>query len=77
MVKAIKRRPYGRKKHGVGGRVLGWIVKAILFFILVSVLWVLLYRFVNPPVTFTQMGDMLGGRSVAKDWMPLARIDAT
>ena len=74
MVKAIKRRPYGRKR-GWGGRVLGWIVKAILLFVVVSVLWVLLYRFVNPPVTFTQMGDMLGGRSVSKDWMPLAQID--
>jgi monofunctional biosynthetic peptidoglycan transglycosylase len=75
MVKAIKRRPYGRKKRGWGGRILGWIVKAILLFIVISVLWVLLYRVANPPVTFTQMGDMLGGRSVAKDWMPLAQID--
>jgi monofunctional biosynthetic peptidoglycan transglycosylase len=75
MVKAIKRRPYGRKKRGWGARILGWIVKAILLFLVVSVLWVLLYRFVNPPITFTQMGDMLGGRSVSKDWMPLAQID--
>jgi monofunctional biosynthetic peptidoglycan transglycosylase len=75
MVKAIKRRPYGRKKRGWGSRILGWILKAILLFIVVSVLWVLLYRFVPPPITFTQMGDMLSGRSVNKDWMPLSQID--
>jgi hypothetical protein len=36
---------------------------------------VLLYRFVPPPITFTMMGDILSGRSIEKDWMPLDRID--
>jgi monofunctional biosynthetic peptidoglycan transglycosylase len=65
--KAPKRRGFGR--------VIGWIVRAFLLFILVSVLWVLLYRFVPPPVTFTMLGDLMSGRSIERDWMPLAEID--
>jgi monofunctional glycosyltransferase len=56
-------------------RIAGWIVKSLFLFVLVSVLWVLLYRFVPPPFTFTMMGDALGGRSVTRDWMSLDRID--
>jgi monofunctional biosynthetic peptidoglycan transglycosylase len=50
-------------------------VKGVFLFILLSLLWVLLYRFVNPPFTFTMLGDRLGGRNVAQDWMSLERID--
>jgi len=64
-----------RKRRGWGGRIAGWIVRAVFLFIVLSLLWVLLYRFVNPPITFTMIGDMLGGRSVVRDWMPLQRID--
>ena len=38
-------------------------------------LWVLIYRFVPPPVTFTMIGDMLDGEPVSRDWMPLSQID--
>jgi monofunctional biosynthetic peptidoglycan transglycosylase len=55
--------------------VIGWIIRAFLLFVLVSVLWVLLYRFVPPPITFTMLGDVMSGRSITKDWMPLSRID--
>ena len=55
--------------------MIGWIVRAFFLFIILSVLWVLLYRFVPPPITLTMIGDALGGRSVTKDWMPLAEID--
>jgi monofunctional biosynthetic peptidoglycan transglycosylase len=55
--------------------VLRWLVKAALIFVAMSVLWVGLYRFVPPPFTFTMMGDLIGGRGVTKDWMPLSQID--
>ena len=62
-------------KRGWFGRIAGWIVKGIFLFILLSLLWVLLYRFVNPPYTLTMLGDRLGGRSVERDWMSLEAID--
>ena len=66
-----RRRPRG----SFLGRLIGWIVKLILALILISVLWVLAYRFVNPPITFNMIGDMVAGRGAHKDWMPIGEID--
>jgi monofunctional biosynthetic peptidoglycan transglycosylase len=63
------------RKRGWFGRIAGWVVKGVFLFILLSLLWVLLYRFVNPPYTFTMLGDRLGGRNIQQEWMPLERID--
>ena len=56
-------------------RVIGWIVKLILAFIMISVLWVLAYRFINPPITVTMIEDVLAGRGAHKVWMPITQID--
>jgi monofunctional biosynthetic peptidoglycan transglycosylase len=56
-------------------RLFGWIFKAIAAFVVISILWVLLYRFVPPPITFTQIGDVVAGRSISSDWMSIQRID--
>jgi monofunctional biosynthetic peptidoglycan transglycosylase len=64
-----------RRKGSLIGRVLGWIVKLIVAFLIISVLWVLAYRFVNPPITITMIGDMIAGRGATKDWMPISQID--
>jgi monofunctional biosynthetic peptidoglycan transglycosylase len=50
-------------------------LKAALLFVLVTVAWVGLYRFVPPPFTWTMMGDVIAGRGVTKDWMPLSQMD--
>jgi monofunctional biosynthetic peptidoglycan transglycosylase len=51
-----------------------WIVKAILAFILLSLLMVALFRFVPPPITWTMIGDVFAGHGVRKNWMPLSQI---
>lgn len=56
-------------------RILGWILRAVVAFVLGSILWVLLYRFVPPPITFTMLGDLAGGHSISKDWMSLDAMD--
>ena len=56
-------------------RILGWIVKLVLIFLLGSVLWVLAYRFVNPPITFTMLSDVFAGRGATRQWMPISQID--
>jgi monofunctional biosynthetic peptidoglycan transglycosylase len=69
---------YKRKRPRSGSaiaRILGWIVKLILILVVGSVLWVLAYRFVNPPITFTMVGDMVTGRGATRDWMPIGEID--
>jgi monofunctional biosynthetic peptidoglycan transglycosylase len=64
-----------RARRGWLRRTLVWGIRGIALFILFSLLWVLLYRFVPPPVTFTQIGDLLGGRSISRDWTSLDAID--
>jgi monofunctional biosynthetic peptidoglycan transglycosylase len=56
-------------------RIVGWIVKLIVAIVLISVLWVLAYRFVNPPITATMLGDIMAGRGAQREWMPITKID--
>ena len=63
------------KKRGWFGRIVVWTVSAALLFVLLSLLWVLAYRFVNPPTTFTMLGDRLTGRRLAREWIGIERID--
>ena len=55
--------------------MLGWIGRVILGLILLSVLWVLAYRFIPPPITATMVGDLVAGRGLHKDWMSLDEMD--
>lgn len=48
------------------------LFKTLIYFVIFSVLWVLLYRFVPPPVTATMVLD---GKGITKDWVPLDEID--
>src|SRR5688500_15578768 len=67
---------YRRKRHrSWPRRIFGWIVKLVLIFLVGSVLWVLAYRFINPPITATMLGDVLAGRGATRDWMPIEQID--
>jgi monofunctional biosynthetic peptidoglycan transglycosylase len=50
-------------------------MRAFLFFVVASVIWVAAYRFVPPPVTITMLGDLAAGRGIHKDWMSLSRMD--
>src|SRR6185312_12371928 len=59
---------YKRRHRGsIAGRILGWIVKLVLAFIVISVLWVLAYRFINPPITATMIRDMVRAAIAAED----------
>lgn len=56
-------------------RKLPWYLrplKWLLWFLIVTVLWVLIYRIVPPPVTFTMLADSNG---ITKDWTSLSNID--
>jgi monofunctional biosynthetic peptidoglycan transglycosylase len=52
-------------------RALRWTIRAILFFLIGSVVWVGLYRFIPPPITVTMLANAVDGRGIAKDWMGL------
>jgi monofunctional biosynthetic peptidoglycan transglycosylase len=64
-----------RRKRGLVGRIVGWTVRIILAFILISLLWVLAYRFINPPITPNMVVDIVSGRGATREWMPITQID--
>jgi monofunctional glycosyltransferase len=60
-----------RKGRGIGS----WLVRIVLGLFLFSIVWVLAYRFVPPPITATMIGDLFAGRGLHKDWMSLDEMD--
>ena len=64
-----------RRKRSWPRRIFGWIVKLVVAFFAITILWVLVYRFVPPPITLTMLGDVFAGRGLNKDWMPILQID--
>ena len=72
---ATNRLSANRPKRTTKARLTRFIVKTGLWFIALSVLWVIILRFVPPPFTLTMAGDLLNGRSVTKEWRPLSEID--
>jgi monofunctional biosynthetic peptidoglycan transglycosylase len=63
------------KKRPLPYKIGWWIGRAIIFFVVGSVLWVLVYKFVPPPITATMIGDVVAGRGLSKDWMSLSEMD--
>lgn len=63
------------RKRSLVSRLITGIAKLVLALLIFSVLWVLAYRFINPPITFTMIGDVFAGRGLTKDWMPIGKID--
>ena len=66
---------YKRKRAGKRRGLFGWLWRIVFGLILFSVLWVLAYRFVNPPVTATMLSDLVAGRGADREWMGIDRID--
>ena len=64
-----------RRQQPIGRRIAAWIVKLVLVFLIGSVLWVVAYRFINPPLTATMAADLLAGRGANRDWMSIRQID--
>jgi monofunctional biosynthetic peptidoglycan transglycosylase len=64
-----------RRKRSLFGRIVGWAIRIILAFILISLLWVLAYRFINPPITPNMVVDIISGRGATREWMPITQID--
>lgn len=61
-------------KRGIGYRAFRVVVRMMLFFVVGSILWVAVYRFVPPPITFTMLADVARGHGITKTWTPLTRI---
>jgi monofunctional glycosyltransferase len=63
-----------RPRKPLWRRALFLLLKLVLAFLLVSIGMVAIYRIVPPPITWTMIGDIVGGHGVTKRWMPISQI---
>ena len=75
MAKRATSIPSYRRKRKAGRGFVGWLWRIVLGLLVFSILWVLAYRFVPPPITATMIGDLVAGRGLNKDWMSLDEMD--
>lgn len=61
-----------RPKRSLTRRLVLLPFKLLLWFVAISVLWVVIYRFVGPPATFTMLFDPNGA---ARQWMSIEEMD--
>ena len=66
---------YRRRRSSGRGGIFRFLAKLVVGLFLLSILWVIILRFVPPPVTATMLGDLFAGRGLAKDWMSLNNMD--
>ncbi len=66
--------PAPRRNRSLVKRVIGFVAKAVVAFVVLSVLWVVLYRFVPVPLTWLMARDAVSGRHVERHWVGLSRI---
>jgi monofunctional biosynthetic peptidoglycan transglycosylase len=58
-------------RPGLLRRLWRWAWRIALGLLLFSLVWVLLYRFMPPPITFIQARDLIEGKDLQRDWVPL------
>jgi monofunctional biosynthetic peptidoglycan transglycosylase len=66
--------PYQPNRRSLLARLIGWTLRAAVLFVLVSVGWVVAYRFMPVPLTWPMARDAIAGRHVEREWVALDRI---
>lgn len=58
-----------KKKKGLALRIIRRIFKVILYGFLLSVVYILFCKWINPPVTITQLGSVLSGHGLQRNYI--------
>jgi monofunctional glycosyltransferase len=67
--------PHPSPKRGWFGRTVRLVGKLLLWAFLLSVAWVLLYRFLNPPTTYLMIRDTLRGKEIYRTWRDIEGLN--
>lgn len=67
--------PSFRRSSPRKGGILRFLLRLIVWFLILTIGYVVILRFVPPPITATMVGDLIAGRGVDKDWMGLDEMD--
>ncbi len=58
-----------KKKVGIGLRIWRIIKKTFIFLFIFHLLYILLLKWVNPPITLTQLGSWISGHGLKRDYV--------
>ena len=59
------------RRRSLLSRLIGWALRLVVLFVLVSLGWVVAYRFIPVPLTWPMARDAIAGRHVERRWMAL------
>lgn len=65
-----------KKKRSAAIRILRIIAKFILYGFLFSILYILFCKWINPPITITQIGSLVHGHGLHRKYVSMAEINA-
>jgi monofunctional biosynthetic peptidoglycan transglycosylase len=62
------------KRRGIIRRFAGRLIRLVLLLLLVPVVLLPLYRFVDPPITTVMLWNRIGGASIVRQWVDIGAI---
>jgi monofunctional biosynthetic peptidoglycan transglycosylase len=69
--------PTPKKKYSLGRRIWRFVWKSTMWFFIITISWVILYKWINPPITFLQIREWVAcdeGCEFSKEWVDLEDI---
>lgn len=57
------------KKNGSGIGFWGWVKRIFLFLFLFQLFYIILLKWIDPPITLTQLGSWIGGDGLKRDYV--------
>ena len=58
-----------KRKKGLSARIIRIVIKAFLYGFLLSIAYVLFCKWINPPLTITQIGSLLSGKGLHRKYV--------
>ncbi len=63
-----------KEEHSVFSRIVRYVKRAILFLFIAQLVYLILLRWINPPITFTQLSNWVGGNGLKRDYVDYEEI---
>ncbi|MEO6289994.1 MAG: monofunctional biosynthetic peptidoglycan transglycosylase, partial [Ginsengibacter sp.] len=64
------------KKRSAGAKIARYILKFILYAFLCSIFYILFCKWINPPITITQIGSLVHGNGLHRDYVNADEMNA-
>ena len=69
-----KKNPKGLHARGLAHRIWRMIKRVLLILFILQFIYILLLKWINPPITLTQIGSLLAGDGLKRTYVPMKEI---